>query len=31
MKWNSVKDVGRNGGVWTMLKEMEECGGCWKK
>ena len=26
-----VEDVGRNGEVWRMLEEMEECGGCWKK
>ena len=26
-----MDDVERNGGVWRMLKESEECGGCWKK
>ena len=25
------KDAVRNGIVWKMLEEMEECGGCWKK
>ena len=23
-KWKSVEDVGRNGGVWKMLAEIEE-------
>ena len=35
-----MEEVGRNGKLWMMLKEMEvwrrlgeieECGGCWKK
>ena len=25
-----MEDVGRNGIVWKMLEEMEECRGCWK-
>ena len=31
MKWRSVDDVERNGGVWRMLEEIEKCGGSWEK
>ena len=30
MKLRRVEDVEKNGGVWRMLKEMEECERCWK-